>query len=79
MIRIGMLALALGAALTGAANAQTATALTANAQADLVKRGDYLVNGIMTLAIATRRKDRRTWSPARSSPADRRLMCLPSR
>jgi mono/diheme cytochrome c family protein len=43
MIRVGMIALALGAALTGAANAQTA-----NAQADLVKRGDYLVNTIMT-------------------------------
>jgi mono/diheme cytochrome c family protein len=48
MIRIGMAALALGAALMGAANAQTATALTASAQTDLVKRGDYLVNGIMT-------------------------------
>src|SRR5215471_8909783 len=48
MIRKVLTALALGAALTGAANAQTATALTANAQADLVKRGDYLVNGIMT-------------------------------
>lgn len=43
MIRVGMVALALGAALTGAASAQTA-----NAQSDLVKRGDYLVNTIMT-------------------------------
>ena len=32
---------AMGAALAGAASAQSA-------QADLVKRGDYLVNGIMT-------------------------------
>jgi len=38
MIRIGLTALALGAALVG----------TANAQSDLVKRGDYLVNTIMT-------------------------------
>ena len=43
MIRVGMIALALGAALTGTANAQAA-----NAQTDLVKRGDYLVNTIMT-------------------------------
>ena len=33
----------MGAALAGAASAQSA-------QADLVKRGDYLVNGIMTCA-----------------------------
>ena len=38
MIRTGLLALALGAALIGTASAQT----------DLVKRGDYLVNTIMT-------------------------------
>jgi len=38
MMRIGLMALALGAALIG----------TANAQSDLVKRGDYLVNGILT-------------------------------
>lgn len=38
MIRIALMALALGAALVG----------TANAQSDLVKRGDYLVNTIMT-------------------------------
>jgi mono/diheme cytochrome c family protein len=38
MIRIGLMALALGAALIG----------TADAQSDLVKRGDYLVNTILT-------------------------------
>lgn len=38
MIRTGLLALAFGAALIG----------TANAQSDLVKRGDYLVNGLLT-------------------------------
>ncbi|HEY4982826.1 MAG TPA: c-type cytochrome [Pseudolabrys sp.] len=38
MIRIALMALALGAALVG----------TANAQSELVKRGDYLVNTIMT-------------------------------
>jgi mono/diheme cytochrome c family protein len=48
MIRVGLMALALGAALTSAANAQTANVQTANAQTDLVKRGDYLVNTIMT-------------------------------
>jgi mono/diheme cytochrome c family protein len=48
MIRVGLMALALGAALMGTADAQTATVLTANADTDLVKRGDYLVNTIMT-------------------------------
>ena len=43
MIRGVLMALALGTALIGAANAQTA-----NTQPDLVKRGDYLVNTIMT-------------------------------
>jgi mono/diheme cytochrome c family protein len=38
MIRTGLMALALGAALVG----------TAQAQSDLVKRGDYLVNTILT-------------------------------
>lgn len=38
MIRPALLALALSAALIG----------TADAQSDLVKRGDYLVNGILT-------------------------------
>ena len=38
MIRTGLLALVFGAALIG----------TASAQADLVKRGDYLVNGLLT-------------------------------
>lgn len=38
MIRTGLLALAFGIALIG----------TANAQSDLVKRGDYLVNGLLT-------------------------------
>ena len=38
MIRTGLLALVFGAALIG----------TANAQSDLVKRGDYLVNGLLT-------------------------------
>ena len=38
MIRTGLLALVFGAALLG----------TANAQSDLVKRGDYLVNGLLT-------------------------------
>lgn len=40
MIRASLLALALGAAPIGAAYAQS--------KADLVKRGDYLVNGILT-------------------------------
>lgn len=40
-IRKALLALAFGTALASAANAQSA-------QSDLVKRGDYLVNGIMT-------------------------------
>ncbi len=40
MIRTGILALAFTAALAGAAQAQS--------KADLVKRGDYLVNGILT-------------------------------
>ena len=40
MIRSILLALALGAALTGHAHAQS--------KADLIKRGDYLVNGILT-------------------------------
>jgi len=43
MIRMGMIALAFGAALMGTADAQAA-----DAQTDLVKRGDYLVNTIMT-------------------------------
>lgn len=38
MIRTGLMALVLGAALVG----------TAHAQSDLVKRGDYLVNGVLT-------------------------------
>jgi mono/diheme cytochrome c family protein len=38
MIRMGLMALAFGIALIGTANAQT----------DLVKRGDYLVNGLLT-------------------------------
>ena len=38
MIRTGLLALVFGAALIG----------TASAQSDLVKRGDYLVNGLLT-------------------------------
>jgi len=38
MIRTGLLTLVLGAALIG----------TASAQSDLVKRGDYLVNGLLT-------------------------------
>src|ERR1700727_1831892 len=38
MIRVGLIALTLGATLMNAANAQS----------DLVKRGDYLVNTIMT-------------------------------
>ncbi len=38
MIRVGLMALVLGATLMS----------TANAQSDLVKRGDYLVNTIMT-------------------------------
>ena len=38
MIRSGLMALVFGAALMG----------TASAQSDLVKRGDYLVNGILT-------------------------------
>ena len=38
MIRTGLLALAFGMALIG----------TASAQSDLVKRGDYLVNGLLT-------------------------------
>src|SRR5450759_325864 len=38
MIRTGLMALAFGVALVG----------TASAQSDLVKRGDYLVNTIMT-------------------------------
>ena len=38
MIRTGLLALAFGMALLG----------TASAQSDLVKRGDYLVNGLLT-------------------------------
>ncbi len=40
MIRTGMLALAFGVALIGGAQAQS--------KADLIKRGDYLVNGILT-------------------------------
>src|SRR5581483_10224090 len=40
MIRSALLALAFAAALTGYAHAQS--------KADLVKRGDYLVNGILT-------------------------------
>jgi mono/diheme cytochrome c family protein len=40
-LRAGFFALALGAAVTSAANAQLANS-------DLVKRGDYLVNGILT-------------------------------
>ncbi len=40
-IRTAMLALVFGTVLMGVANAQSA-------QADLVKRGDYLVNGILT-------------------------------
>src|SRR5215469_16110158 len=47
MIRVGMVALALGAALMSTAIVQTANAQTAT-QTDLVKRGDYLVNTIMT-------------------------------
>ncbi|MEI9805337.1 MAG: hypothetical protein WDN48_14055 [Pseudolabrys sp.] len=39
---MGFLALVLGAGLAASLSA------TANAQADLVKRGDYLVNTIMT-------------------------------
>ena len=42
MIRMGFLALVLGAGLGASLSA------TANAQTDLVKRGDYLVNTIMT-------------------------------
>jgi mono/diheme cytochrome c family protein len=42
MIRTGLLGLALGAALVGTAHAQS------NTKTDLVKRGDYLVNTIMT-------------------------------
>src|SRR6476659_11220907 len=38
MVRTAVLALTVGAALIGSANAQS----------DLVKRGDYLVNGILT-------------------------------
>jgi hypothetical protein len=38
MVRAAILALAVGVGLTG----------TADAQSDLVKRGDYLVNGILT-------------------------------
>ena len=38
MIRTGLMVLAFGVALAG----------TANAQSDLVKRGDYLVNGVLT-------------------------------
>jgi mono/diheme cytochrome c family protein len=38
MIRTGLMALVFGAALVG----------TASAQSDLVKRGDYLVNGLLT-------------------------------
>src|SRR5690349_22964951 len=38
MVRTAVLALTVGAALVGSANAQS----------DLVKRGDYLVNGILT-------------------------------
>ena len=40
MMRTGFLALAVGVALVGGAQAQS--------NADLVKRGDYLVNGILT-------------------------------
>jgi len=40
MIRTGVLALAFGMALIGGAQAQS--------KADLIKRGDYLVNGILT-------------------------------
>src|SRR6186997_2378342 len=40
MVRTAVLALTVGAALIGSANAQS----------DLVKRGDYLVNGILTCA-----------------------------
>ena len=43
MIRIGLLGLALGAALIG-----TAPAHAADSKAALIKRGDYLVNGILT-------------------------------
>src|SRR6202167_4830278 len=43
MIRAGLMALVLGAALMNTANAQSNLA-----QSDLVKRGDYLVNTIMT-------------------------------
>ena len=39
--RAGFFVCALGAALIGPANAQSA-------KSDLVKRGDYLVNGILT-------------------------------
>ena len=38
MVRTAVLALTVGAALIG----------TVNAQSDLFKRGDYLVNGILT-------------------------------
>jgi len=41
MIRTGFLALAFGVALVGSAQ-------SADSKADLVKRGDYLVNGILT-------------------------------
>lgn len=43
MIRNGLFGLALGAALIGTAHAQSP-----NAQSELVKRGDYLVNTILT-------------------------------
>lgn len=43
MIRNGLVGLALGAALIGTAHAQTP-----NAKSDLVKRGDYLVNTVLT-------------------------------
>ena len=72
MIRTVLLALVFGATLIG----------TANAQSDLVKRGDYLVNGVLTCGNCHRRKARPATSWRRRSPADcgtsRRLTSQPN-
>ena len=47
MIRGVLMTLALGAALASTGNVKTAAAQTANAPFDLVKRGEYLVTGVM--------------------------------
>jgi len=68
MIRFATIGLALAATLG-----------TANAQSDPVKRGDYLVNTIMTCGNCHTPKGRPRRSPARIFPAASLGMSRPSR